>query len=453
MANTQGCSVCAKAAERNVTLDDSKTKTFWADYLGVSEASVRRHFNHLRKEGKDVRTATSMTLGQQKGTESVEESSDGSKVVVERLDRKVTLQDARDWILSSGDDPDDYRYSVRSVAYGNGLWSNKMSAWPKAKAVVADSESTSAAKVPSWPVITPAASLNVSVPVFPAAPLVGLWKTAVATADHQVGFRREATFHDDRAIRIASHIIGIEQPDQVIYCGDFLDLPTLGKYEQEAAFADTLQRSIDRGHEILAIDRALAPNAEQVLIEGNHDRRMEKFVALNAMAAFGLKRANAPESWPVMSIPYLLRLDELHTKYIDAYPAGNWWINDKLRAIHGDKVRSGGSTASAYTNQLPHISTIFGHTHRTEVQSKTVLGSRGEAILTRSINPGCMCKVDGEVPSVKGSTGVDGKAARVVEDWQQGLAVVRYKDSGDFFVNLVQIDNGVTVYNNQELRA
>lgn len=450
MANPSGCSVCIKAAERNITPDDSKSKTYWAEELDVSEASVRRHFKHVARgiaDRSEIKTATSATKEQAAGTQTTEESSDGSKSVTERLNRPVTLEDARQWILSTGDDPEDYNLAIKSIAYGDGLWSNKMSAWPKPKRGAIEEADL------EWVPVQQAAPVNISVPIFPAAPLVGLWKTAVANADHQIGYRGEETFHDDRAMSISSHIIGIEQPDQIIYAGDFLDLAPLGRFEQEAAFANTIQRSLDRGHEYIATDRELAPKAQIVLIEGNHDRRMEKFVAANAMAAHGLKRANTPESWPVMSIPYLLRLDDVNAEYIDAYPAGMWWVNDNLRAIHGDKVRSNGSTASAYTNQLPHISTIFGHTHRTEIQSKTVLANRGDKIKSMSINPGCMCRVDGEVPSVKGSTGVDGKAVRNVEDWQQGLVVIRYKESGEFFANLVQIDNGVTVYNNQELRA
>lgn len=454
MANSSICSVCVAAAEKHVYPNEKHSNPFWAELFDVSEASIRRHYKHIR-EGVSVKTgdftegivtATTKTKEQSEGNQTYE-ASDGTKYVEERLNRKVTLDDARAWIRSTGDDPDDFNISVKAIEYGNGLYSNKMSAWPKHK------RSAETVEDLTWVPVQPAAAVTVNVPQFPAAPLVGTWKTAVATADHQIGYRGTETFHDDGAISIAHAITAIEQPDQIIYCGDFLDLAEQGRFEQEAAFAGTTQRSIDRGHELISIDRALAPNAKIVLIEGNHDRRMEKFIATNAMSAHGLKRANVPETWPVMSIPNLLRLDELDAEYIDAYPAGMWWVNDNLRAIHGDKVRSNGSTASAYTNQLPHISTIFGHTHRTEIQSKTVLANRGEKIRSMSINPGCMCKVDGEVPSVKGSTGVDGRAARVVEDWQNGLAVIRYKDSGEFFVNLVQIENGVTVYNNEELRA
>lgn len=77
-------------------------------------------------------------------TETVTESSDGSKTVEAIRDRPVTLDDARDWIKASGDDPDDYRLSIRSIAYGKDMFSNRMSATPK---ISKESAPDAAAKV------------------------------------------------------------------------------------------------------------------------------------------------------------------------------------------------------------------------------------------------------------------------------------------------------------------
>ena len=287
------------------------------------------------------------------------------------------------------------------------------------------------------------------------------WKTAVILPDPQIGYRlyEDGTtdpFHDNDAMDVALQIVRYEQEqngvDQVVNLGDFLDLPSQGRFAQEATFANTTQLAINRGHLFLAQQRAVAPDAEIVLVEGNHDRRLQNFVEINALSAFGLKRAEMPNSWPVMSLPFLLRLDELNVTYIDAYPAGKHWVTDNLRAIHGNKVRSNGSTAAAYTNDMGHISTIFGHTHRLEIQSRTTWDRVGK-IRSMAISPGCLCRVDGAVPSVNGAIGIDGRPAKEWENWQQGVAVIKYKDSGQFFVDLIQIDNGMTVYQGKEFRA
>jgi len=315
---------------------------------------------------------------------------------------------------------------------------------------------------PEWPVVQQAKPVVINSPKKPnkAPALIGGWKQAVILPDPQIGFRqfddKLDPFHDDAAMNVALQVTAALEHengvDQVVNLGDFLDLPAQGKYEQEAAFAFTTQQAIDRGHLFLGEQRAAAPNAKIVVLEGNHDRRMQKFVQANALAAFGLRRANVPDSWPVMSLPYLLRLDELDIEYIDAYPAGMWWINDSLRAIHGDKVNSGGSTAMKYTNEMPHISTVFGHIHRQEIQSKTTFDRAGK-IKAMAISPGCLCRVDGAVPSVKGSVGIDGRPVTYYENWQQGISVITYKPEGSFHVELVHIDDGKTLFRGQEFKA
>lgn len=288
-------------------------------------------------------------------------------------------------------------------------------------------------------------------------PKSGGWRVAVALPDPQIGYRQLGKkldpFHDEKAMNVALQIVEWlaknDRVDEVVNLGDFIDLPAQGRFEQEAAFAFTTQHAIDRGYRFLQEQRAAAGNhAKIVLIEGNHDRRMEKFIVSNAASAFGLKRADTDEM-PVMSLPYLLRLDELKVEYIDAYPAGAYWLNDRLRAVHGTRVRSNGSTAAAYTNADPHISTIFGHVHRQELQSKTVFDRLGP-IKSIAVSPGCLCRVDGAVPSVNGSTKIDGSPEQYFENWQQGVAIVSYKKTGEFFVDLVQINDGKALFRGKE---
>ena len=278
--------------------------------------------------------------------------------------------------------------------------------------------------------------------------------------DPQIGYRLLNDvldpFHDEKAmdvaLQITSWLADNDRVDGVINLGDYLDLPTFGRFEQEPAFANTTQKAFDRGHLFLQEQRAAAgPNAEIVLIEGNHDRRLEKFISINAASAWGLKRANM-DSLPVMSVPYLLRLDEIGVEYIDAYPAGAYWLTKTLRAMHGTKVRSNGSTAAAYTNDTPHISTIFGHVHRQEVQSRTVFDREGP-IKSSAVSPGCLCRVDGAVPSVNGSTKIDGSAAKFYENWQQGIAVITIDEDEQFYTELVQINDGVAWFRGNKFTA
>jgi hypothetical protein len=60
-----------------------------------------------------------------------ERDSSGAFAFQEVRERPITLDDAREWIRSSGDDPDGYHISIRSTAYGHDMFSNRMSATPK----------------------------------------------------------------------------------------------------------------------------------------------------------------------------------------------------------------------------------------------------------------------------------------------------------------------------------
>jgi len=53
--------------------------------------------------------------------------------IEEIKDKAVTLQDARDWIASTGDDPEEYNISIRAVNKPDGTFSNRITATPKRK--------------------------------------------------------------------------------------------------------------------------------------------------------------------------------------------------------------------------------------------------------------------------------------------------------------------------------
>jgi len=90
--------------------------------------------------------------------------------------------------------------------------------------------------------------------------------------------------------------------------------------------------------------------------------------------------------------------------------------------------------------------------HRQELQSRTVFDRQG-SIKSVAISPGCLCRVDGAVPSVNGSTKIDGTPATYYENWQQGIAVITTDAKGDFFTELVQIDKGKAWFRGHEFKA
>lgn len=357
--------------------------------------------------------------------------------------------DWKAWLAEKGTNPDDvtFTFGVTSNPSG-GYWNKLLNVKYKNKNQDEDG-------VPLWPVIQPARTSYAIKPVTPT-PRASKFKTCVVGADTQIGFdmTEDGTlipYHDDAAIDIFQQVVQLEDPNVTALAGDILDLTEQGRWAQEERFARTTQPSLERAR-LLAAETRARTSGEIIWIEGNHDKRMQSFMEANAKSAMGLRKAGYPDSWPVMSIPNLVGLDEFDTDYIDAYPAGAYWLMNDLRIIHGTRSNSKGSTAAQYSNDTPHLSTIFGHTHRLEVQSKTIFDRAGK-IRTMTVNPGCLCRVDGMVPSVHGARHLDGTKATYWENWQQGVAVIRYHESGKFYVELVQIDEGRGFHGGQELES
>lgn len=357
-------------------------------------------------------------------------------------------EDFETFLRDRGENPEDVSFGYGwTTNPAGGVWNKLFDVRPKK---VGEGDG------PEWPVIQPAESIQFVTGWVPAKPARDGLKLSIKGGDTQIGFRAVGdgfeSFHDWDAINVFIAVCRAEQPDSIVILGDFLDLAAQGKYVQEAGFARTTQMALNDGHKMLALLRAACPNTHIVLVEGNHDKRMQSFIEQNALAAFGLKQANMPEAWPVMSLPNLLRLGELNIEYMDAYPAAAYWDDDTTRNIHGTRANSRGSTMAQYVQDAPHINTWAGHTHRTEIIYKTIIGPRGEPIETYSANPGALCHTDGRVPSVHGAIHADGSSARVVEDWQQGFGSLLYGD-GVAWPQVHRIRDGVTVYNGRKFAA
>jgi predicted phosphodiesterase len=284
---------------------------------------------------------------------------------------------------------------------------------------------------PIWPVVNPGP--KVQLPRSRTKPVVEEMKRCVILPDAQIGYYRsrkgklEPT-HDEKAIALALQITRLANPDMVVLLGDNLDLPELSKYHITPAYQQTTQATIDRATVFCAELRAAAPHAQIVWLAGNHEERLPNHILDNARAAFGLRRGNIPDNWPVLSVPFLCRMDDFGVEYQPGYPANHIWLNKKIRIIHGNKVKSSGSTAHMYLGN-EKTSVIYGHIHRIELAYKTREDFDGPRTIMAA-SPGCLARIDGAVPSTKGGVDLDGRPLVSHENWQQGLAIVEYETVG-----------------------
>lgn len=295
---------------------------------------------------------------------------------------------------------------------------------------------------PQWPTIEPGPV--VKLPPLRTKATIPTQPCAVVWPDCQIGYFRSADglepTHDEQAIDLALAITKAAKPTKVVLVGDNLDLPEMGKYRLSPAYQQTTQATIDRATLLCAQLRHAAPDAEIVWLAGNHEERLPNYILDNAAAAFGLRKGYTPESWPVMSVPYLCRFDEFGITYLPGYPASSYWITERLRVIHGDKVASGGSTAHKYL-ATEKTSVIYGHIHRREWAERTREDYDGPKTIMAA-SPGCLARTDGAVPSTKGGIDLDGRPLVRHEDWQQGIAIVPYAIDGSFWYEQVAFHGG-----------
>jgi hypothetical protein len=262
-------------------------------------------------------------------------------------------------------------------------------------------------------------------------------KKALILPDPQFGFSRDlrtnklSPFHSREALSIAMELADYLQPDVSVWLGDVNDFTMwTDKFVRNPEYYFTVQPALIEAAWV--INQIHALSSESVVIEGNHDQRPQIAMTTHLLDAYNLRPADNIDAEAVLSVDNLLGLNRMGVKYIGDWQNANYHLNKNLQCTHGNIAR-GGTLATARAmldNQA--ISTIFGHIHRTEMASKTLVNGGTKTVT--AFCPGCLCKTDGSVPG----------SNREVQ-WQQGLAVVYYTDEAYSIVPL-QIENDTVLF-------
>lgn len=307
---------------------------------------------------------------------------------------------------------------------------------------------------PEWPVVQQAAPVKLK--PLRAKPKSSISsRTTVILPDQQIGFRRidgeMIPCHDEDAMDVALAVTKAIRPDRIVNLGDFLDLPEWSsKFIVTPEFVETTQPALDAGHEHLARQREICENVD--VLEGNHDDRIAIGTVNNARAALRLRQAmTTPDHWPVLSIPFLLRLDDLGVTYHDGYPANRTKVAagddilTPLYAIHGELLDM------MKVAKVSRQSYVQGHIHRRSLHSETY-EIDGQPVEVIAFTPGCLCRTDGAVPSTKSAKTRKRPLTRW-ENWQQGMAVVTEYDDGSWKPEIIPIHRGRALYRGKAYEA
>ena len=274
------------------------------------------------------------------------------------------------------------------------------------------------------------------------------WESVFVMPDQQFGYRlfEDGTgdlhpIHSEDAIQLCYQIAQHANPTTIVNVGDVGDFEQFGKYSKSKNFALTVQATVNRMTEEFAIQKEMAEDV--VFIAGNHDARIEKSIAENIQAAYGLTQGKLPtdedDKLPVMSLRNLCRLDDLGVIYCGPYPNGAWNLpTGTMKFIHGTNVSSSGSTAANYVNKQTYQSVIFGHIHRVEMQGRTIETEFGHKNIFGA-SPGTLARSTGEVPSFHSADDDMGQPSGTLENWQQGCLLVHYKPGHKYSEHLEMI--------------
>lgn len=261
-------------------------------------------------------------------------------------------------------------------------------------------------------------------------------------------------FHDKKAINCMMKIAKAANITEAVCLGDALDFTefttrwllrpehdgtTQKALEECAQFFYGVRALVDKntiGLDVVSGAGGVA-RGEVVYIEGNHEKRLwDNLIASSARSMFVLEPVGGSGE-PLVTVSGLLGLKKMGVRYEgtypEGYPKGRVWINPGLLAIHGSNAAGAGGASAWKTLGDIEKSVLFGHIHRIEHVSKTYHGL--DKIRVRGAwGIGCLCHVDGGVPTAKAE-----------ERWQQGFAVV--SSVGDkFHVEQVHIVDGVAMW-------
>lgn len=223
----------------------------------------------------------------------------------------------------------------------------------------------------------------------------------VIVADAQV------PFHDQRTIDGIFHYIQDTHPTQAVNLGDWLDFPYFStKFISRQTPIDEIQRDINiaRGHLEFLVENT---DDEVIMIEGNHEYRLEKLILERAPALEGFLEPDEG------ALTMAKILDVPGVKYVGPY--GEAYIHKSFVFKHGDRASKYSAALELYDE---HSSGMSGHVHKFQVYMHT---DRSGAHGWYSI--GCLCHIKGSKMPPGYRNGRDRS-----RNWQQGFAMAYFED-------------------------
>jgi len=199
------------------------------------------------------------------------------------------------------------------------------------------------------------------------------------------------------------------KPHTIVIHGDFFDFYSVSRHAKDPLMDfKTWKDEMKEARSALDDLMTAVPYKEIVYLEGNHEKRLIKYVAEHAPKLAGLFKSEE-----VMGLPREIT-------YVPYGQNGKYVIGN-LVCVHGS--RAGENPAASMVKKF-RSSVIFGHTHK--VQEYHIQNAHGDDFVALNI----------------GWLGNQRQAAEYIldiSDWTLGFGITYHKQSGAFFHQLMQI--------------
>jgi hypothetical protein len=235
--------------------------------------------------------------------------------------------------------------------------------------------------------------------------------------DHQ------APYHDPKMHTATLNWLAEVQPVEGVIDGDLVDLPTRSTYKTKAKWNAAANDCIEQAYRIMCDYRSASPDTVWKYLFGNHEQRMWDSLMRDDEEAATITRAG--ESSPVLSLPYLVRLDELGIEYFDNYPHDVYKLSPDTAVIHGNKSKPGSGGTSQHETKDRRYNVFHGHDHSQAITPFTTHDIDNKPITTYGIAVGASCQVAG------------GLGYAVRPDWQNGHATATFDKDGNLIPELI----------------
>jgi len=220
-------------------------------------------------------------------------------------------------------------------------------------------------------------------------------------------------YEDKRAYQLMLDVAMDLSPDEIVILGDYADFYAVNSHGKSPTLTLSLQEEVTAVVERLIELNKLFPKSKKVFIQGNHEYRLERYIA-----------KNCPDLYGVTDTKSILELNILGYNYVPYGPTQKYHVlGSKLIARH--EPLAGGKHVAQNTVEKAMASVIFGHTHR--IQEAQIVTMGGDNY--RGISSGWLGDSKHEVMQY----------VRSHHQWALGFSIVRVLNSGTWFNQLVHI--------------